>query len=514
MQSPRLAFSYIRFSSEKQHLGDSLRRQLALAESYAASHNMVLDTDTYRDMGISAFKGRNSVEGKLAMFLRAVDANVIPAQAYLLVESLDRLSRSDVDEALSLFLSIIKRGVTIVTVADGHEYSTETIKRDRGISLIISITVMMRAHEESSLKSQRCTAAWQARTERGGILTKRCPSWIIHDNGKWRIDRKRAAVVRRIFRMYLLGLGCYTIHRALNEAAVPVMQSAKFWTHGIVTRILRNPAVYGTMERRNSPDVENYYPAIVSRPDYERAQMLAKSRGSKGERHGVHPSNLFFGMSFCAGCGTRMHLVSGVDEVYGLMCGRANARAGCSATRVPSRAAEKALLEELLAPKHLLPVVSPAWTEAIAAIKKLEAAQTNLQTKREKLIQLALASQHVAPVAKRIAEVERALNDGLAELAVQRRVAFPKRSNDLSEARSLCAALVSGFANSTERLAMREKLKALTRRLFARIEFHPSLPELHLLYESGVQALATYVRRPSDLKDAIDSLGPLPVIAR
>ena len=120
----------------------------------------------------------------------------------------------------------------------------------------------------------------------------------------------------------------------------------------------------------------------------------------------------------------------------------------------------------------------------------------------------------MAPVAKRIAEVERALNDGLAELAVQRRVAFPKRSNDLSEARSLCAALVSGFANSTERLAMREKLKALTRRLFARIEFHPSLPELHLLYESGVQALATYVRRPSDLKDAIDSLGPLPVIAR
>jgi DNA invertase Pin-like site-specific DNA recombinase len=114
MPAQKLAYSYIRFSSEKQQLGDSLRRQITMAEDYAARHDMVLDTHSYRDMGMSAYKGRNAVEGKLSAFLRAVDGGFVLVQSYLLVESLDRLSRHEVDEALELFLSIIRRGITIV----------------------------------------------------------------------------------------------------------------------------------------------------------------------------------------------------------------------------------------------------------------------------------------------------------------------------------------------------------------------------------------------------------------
>lgn len=183
----------MRFSSDRQHIGDSLRRQLALASRYALDHDLELDTTSYRDLGISAFKGQNAAQGKLGMFLRALELGLVEDDSLLLVESLDRLSRDDVDEALELFLSLIRRGVTIVTLSDGREYNRHTIKRDHGISLIVSISVMIRAHEESETKSARCKEAWARRAMKGGIEGS-CsyPSWLRIVEGRWALDREKA----------------------------------------------------------------------------------------------------------------------------------------------------------------------------------------------------------------------------------------------------------------------------------------------------------------------------------
>jgi hypothetical protein len=69
---PKPAFSYIRFSSSEQSKGDSLRRQTALAEEYAQRHGLQLDRElTFRDLGISAFNGKNKTEAALAAFIKA-----------------------------------------------------------------------------------------------------------------------------------------------------------------------------------------------------------------------------------------------------------------------------------------------------------------------------------------------------------------------------------------------------------------------------------------------------------
>jgi DNA invertase Pin-like site-specific DNA recombinase len=68
------AYSYVRFSSEKQSLGDSLRRQLELSENYAKEHNLILDDSLQlTDLGISAFKSDNATTGKLGQFIEAVE---------------------------------------------------------------------------------------------------------------------------------------------------------------------------------------------------------------------------------------------------------------------------------------------------------------------------------------------------------------------------------------------------------------------------------------------------------
>ena len=111
------AYSYIRFSTPQQLKGDSLRRQLEASRAYAEAHDMVLD-DSLRDIGISAFKGKNATEGALKKFIELVEAGRIEKGSILILESLDRLSRQQVFSALGLFSSILSAGIEIVTLAD------------------------------------------------------------------------------------------------------------------------------------------------------------------------------------------------------------------------------------------------------------------------------------------------------------------------------------------------------------------------------------------------------------
>jgi hypothetical protein len=77
-----------------------------------------LDTSlTLRDEGVSAFTGKhreNPDEYALATFLGLVKSGRVRPGSYLIVESLDRLSREDVDEGLELLLGLTRAGIRVV----------------------------------------------------------------------------------------------------------------------------------------------------------------------------------------------------------------------------------------------------------------------------------------------------------------------------------------------------------------------------------------------------------------
>jgi DNA invertase Pin-like site-specific DNA recombinase len=80
-----IAFSYLRFSTPEQASGDSRRRQLAMAEKYATDHHLKLDRQlSFRDLGVSAFRGKNAKEGALRAFLEAIEHNLVPKGSFLL----------------------------------------------------------------------------------------------------------------------------------------------------------------------------------------------------------------------------------------------------------------------------------------------------------------------------------------------------------------------------------------------------------------------------------------------
>src|SRR4051812_7649903 len=154
-------YSYTRFSTAEQRKGTGRTRQETLATEWCRAKGLSLATN-YADLGVSAFKGKNSTHGDLARFLKCVEQGKIARGSTLIVESLDRLSRQNVSQALQLFLAIINSGVNIVTLCDGREYGAD---RCEMTDLMMSLLIFARANDESLMKSQRKAASWASKRD-------------------------------------------------------------------------------------------------------------------------------------------------------------------------------------------------------------------------------------------------------------------------------------------------------------------------------------------------------------
>jgi len=320
------AYSYIRFSTPEQQKGRSLDRQIEAAITYASKHDLDLDTTTtYRDLGVSGFRGQNRDEA-LGAFINAVTQRRIPSGSYLLVESLDRLSRDRIDIAFSQLCDIIRLGVTVVTLQDGNRYDAESLG-DLS-KLIISLTIMSRANEESETKSRRMKDAWRHKKERArrgeSKLTKTCPAWLqlSEDGSEFEAIEERASVVQRVFKMTLGGYGMGRIARQFNDECVPVFTKSNGWHHSYITKMLNNDAVIGVFHpmredrtsktRKRVKDGEpivDYYPPVVERAEFLKVKQMKEQRKKARGRTGRVFSNLLSGLLVCGTCGGAVNYV-------------------------------------------------------------------------------------------------------------------------------------------------------------------------------------------------------------
>lgn len=134
-------------------MGDSLRRQTEMSEQYANENGLLIDKSlNLFDAGLSDYTGENRKKGALAVFLQAVESKIVPPGSFLLVESLDRLSRDTISEQMTLFMQLVNSDITVVTLKDKQVYSKATIDSDIS-RLMLSLVIMMRSHDESAMKS-------------------------------------------------------------------------------------------------------------------------------------------------------------------------------------------------------------------------------------------------------------------------------------------------------------------------------------------------------------------------
>jgi DNA invertase Pin-like site-specific DNA recombinase len=343
-----LAISYARVSTPEQAKRHGIRRQVERAVDYSNRNGLRYDESILAE-GVSAFRGAHrSKDGALKRFVDRVECGEIPAGTYLLVESLDRLSREEVFDALTFFMRLIGLGFVIVTLGDGERvYSRERMRGDHS-QLMMSLFVMARAYEESATKSDRVGRAWAAKRERARetkqAMTARCPAWIRlvggPRTGRYELIEERAAVIRQVFEKTLAGVGRRTIAREMNARGVPAWGNGKLWHDSYVAKILSNPAAYGAFtplgkmaggSDEAAERIDGYFPAVVDEQTFRLAQAASKARGAGAGRPSRGNSNLLRGLAKCESCGSTMVYLQKGARSKGpvLKCGRAHQAAGC-----------------------------------------------------------------------------------------------------------------------------------------------------------------------------------------
>ena len=446
------AISYIRFSTKAQGAEgrDSLRRQIALSEAYAHDHGLNLLPLSLRDLGLSGFKGHHR-GGALGTLLAMVEAGRVAPGTHLLVESFDRLSREHVDEALELFMGLIRRGIVVVTLADGYAYSRESI-RANWTQLIISLSIMARAHEESAIKSHRKLQSEAYKRANAGSrkVTSIGPGWLHYDRATDSFVEmpERVAVVRRIYADLIAGVGKGVIARRLNDEGVQNFGAHRHgkaetgWHASAVDKIAHWRAVLGEFQpHRNDAEtakrvpagdpVASYFPQVIDEATFHRAQAAMRSRAiGGGGRTGETYPNLFKGVGRCAECGSAMHFINKGDTPKGgsyLVCSAAKRGTKGCANRTHFRygAFEASVLDlvgdiDLTEPENadLANLQAEIATRA-ERLKVLASELTNLADK------LALGDAIVAAYTAREAERRtlegdlKTLHQSLAEASVQ-----------------------------------------------------------------------------------------------
>lgn len=342
-------YAYVRFSSDRQRDGDSIRRQREGIAAYCLAHGLTV-TEEIKDEGKSAFHGANRKRGEFSTFLGRVMAGEIEAGSILIIESVDRLSREEVMTALDTYTSLINAGLTIVTTMDGQSFNRANYN-SQWTNLILTLSKMAVANEESEKKSTRSKGAWEARRLAGTNIGSCQPGWLTKDLQP--ID-KRVAIIERIFREVAEhGHGTAKVAARLNADIIPIFTKGRkdatgvatkgSWHNGAVRALIRGRAVLGEFQPMKwddnhervaaGPVIPDYYPKVISADLYHRAQAVLNSRGFKGGqgRKGDTFANLFGQIANCQTCGASLRQRTGGKYRY-LVCS-GYARSVCSASR-------------------------------------------------------------------------------------------------------------------------------------------------------------------------------------
>lgn len=334
-----IAYSYVRFSTVKQELGDSLRRQVAMAEEYCKKHSLDLHPVSYRDLGVSAFKRKNIEKGALAAFIEAVRTGKVAKGSYLVIEQFDRLSRADTNKALRLLLDLVDAGIKVVTLVDEKVWDEESIKDTT--NLIIAIVYMSRANNESAAKAKRLSEVWTQKKKSAAagtarrVVTSECPRWLKPNDDKTGFEPipERVESIKKVFAKRIEGYGISSIVALANKEGwpcpgkPPVRKSGESeedfalrcatpntWHTSTVGRLLRNRAVLGEYQpHENDPEDDNkripvgdpikgYYPAILDEQTFLRALAKAERSGRFPGRRDASLKNWLQGLLRCT-CG-------------------------------------------------------------------------------------------------------------------------------------------------------------------------------------------------------------------
>lgn len=333
----RLA-AYCRVSSDSSDQLHSFAAQIKYYSEYCKRHPEYKFVDIYADEGITG----TSMEKRddFRRMLRDCKKGLIDR---IIVKSMSRFARNT-EEMLTALRALEQMEVSVYFEEQGLD--TKSMNSE-----MFATFPGMVAQQESVSISQNMRWSYKKRMESGEFNC--CAPAYGFDliNGKLVINETEAAVIRRIFDLYLQGVGMQTIANILNNEGVRRQYGREKWHHTTVNYVLNNERYKGDallqkqittqtlpfkrqLNHGEQPMyyVENSNPAIVSRETYEAVQALIKSRQPSCKRKAKnYPLTKTL---LCPDCGHtfRRQVVNGT--AYWLCAAKATNKTDCVWRRV------------------------------------------------------------------------------------------------------------------------------------------------------------------------------------
>lgn len=289
------AISYIRFSSGTQAKGSSTQRQQEMIDHWLKENpEYPLASNLSKlDHGKSGYKGEHLKEGAgLRAILDGIEAGLIKAGDVLLIEALDRLGRLPSTDMIDLFLRILRKGITIVTLEDGQTYTEQKANRDSSL-LFILVGKVQSSNDYSERLSRRIKAAWDRKREqaRNGIAIKKQNPFWLDSFGKLKEPESTHAL--NAIDMYLSGFGYRKIDQELGY-------KTNFKT---LKKLFHNRALIGDWVTPDGEIIAGVYEPLIEEKKFRELQFTLKQR----EMTQAPPSDyLLSGLLVCGECGSKL----------------------------------------------------------------------------------------------------------------------------------------------------------------------------------------------------------------
>lgn len=307
---------YARVSTDKDEQLSSLGNQIMYFEDFIKSKENWKFAGGYIDEGLSG----KSVE-KRTNFLKMIKDAENKAFDLIITKEISRFSRNTLD-SIKYTQDLLTYGVGVLFQSD----NINTLLPDSELRLTIMASI---AQEEIRKLSERLRFGYKRSIEKGRVLGQNNTLGYHKEDGILTVVEEEAAVVRKIFDMYIKGrFGVRRIARELEKEGVVSPNTGRMFGADSIKYIIQNPKYKGyycsgktvSIDYRQSrrirlDDAEwNVYkdesvPAIVSEEVWDKANHLYKQRGKKAKgNEGAYLQRYpFSGKLICADHGTSYH---------------------------------------------------------------------------------------------------------------------------------------------------------------------------------------------------------------
>lgn len=319
-----IAAIYVRVSTEEQaEEGFSISAQLRALRDYCEKSNIKIYRE-YMDEGISGQKENRPAFQQMIKDAESKNFNII------LVHKFDRFARK-IELSHRVKAQLKKSSVNVISMTEPVEDSPIGFFQEGLLELLAEYYVRNLAKEVKKGMNERATKGLHM-----GIM----PYGYYVENGTVKVNAEQAAIVKRVFELYLQGWGHLKIARFLNSNNIPSYTGKiGIWQTYNIAKILKNYCYIGKLNWDGNIYDANF-PSIIDEEDFN---LVQKYTGEKKEKYTYRGSNfdkfLLLGLLFCGECKKSMRIkvnnAGRKGEYYAYMCYYSNLyRNNCGSFRL------------------------------------------------------------------------------------------------------------------------------------------------------------------------------------